>query len=136
MSIKPEQLAQTIIKTLEEYQGVTEEAAASAAIEAANSAVTKLQGAAPSGAGAWGSWDKYNSSWAATDLAKRKNVYGKVVHNQKYYQLTHLLENGHVIVNKKGEYGRTRPIKHIEPAEQEGIQNFEQLVRAELEGIS
>ena len=38
-----------------------------------------------------------------------------IVHNRTDYQLTHLLENGHVIRNKKGEYGRTRPIKHIAP---------------------
>ena len=40
-----------------------------------------------------------------------------VVHNAKHYQLTHLLENGHVVRNKKGTYGRAPAIKHIEPAE-------------------
>lgn len=41
-----------------------------------------------------------------------------IVHNATDYQLTHLLENGHVIRNKKGTYGRTHPIKHIEPVEE------------------
>jgi len=41
-----------------------------------------------------------------------------VVHNTKHYQLTHLLENGHVVRNKKGTYGRAPAIKHIAPVEE------------------
>lgn len=39
-----------------------------------------------------------------------------IVHNAKHYRLTHLLENGHVVRNGVGTYGRARAIKHIEPA--------------------
>lgn len=55
-----------------------------------------------------------------------------VVHNPSNYQLTHLLENGHVVRNKKGTYGRTHPIKHIEPAEEWAS---EELPRRILEDI-
>ena len=41
-----------------------------------------------------------------------------VVHNATDYQLTHLLENGHVVRNKKGTYGRAPAIKHIKPVEE------------------
>lgn len=39
-----------------------------------------------------------------------------VVYNKKMPGLTHLLENGHVIRNKYGTYGRAPAYKHIEPA--------------------
>lgn len=56
----------------------------------------------------------YARGWAV----KKEGEMDAVVHNRTDYQLTHLLENGHVIKNKKGTYGRTRGIKHIEPVEE------------------
>ena len=47
-----------------------------------------------------------------------------IVYNKTNWQLTHLLENGHRIVNKKGEFGRTRAIKHIAPAAEQGANDF------------
>ena len=55
---------------------------------------------------------KYARSWTVT---KKGHQY--IVHNKKHYRLTHLLEKSHVIANQYGEYGRTEPQKHIEPAE-------------------
>ena len=53
----------------------------------------------------------------AKGWSKKKNKDGEiVVYNKTDWQLTHLLENGHVIKNKKGTYGRTRGKKHIAPA--------------------
>lgn len=57
---------------------------------------------------------KYAEGWKVS----KKDRADLVVHNATNYQLTHLLENGHVIRNKKGTYGRTHGIKHIEPAEE------------------
>lgn len=57
-------------------------------------------------------------SYAKGWKAGRRNGDDYVVHNATDYQLTHLLENGHVIKNKKGTYGRTHPIKHIKPVEE------------------
>ena len=56
----------------------------------------------------------YSKGWK---VSKKKGA-DLVVHNATDYQLTHLLENGHAIVNKKGTYGRTNGIKHIKPAEE------------------
>lgn len=53
----------------------------------------------------------YAKSWKVT---KRGKTF--IVHNAKHYRLTHLLENGHVVRNAKGTYGRAAPIKHIAPA--------------------
>ena len=54
----------------------------------------------------------YARSWRVT---KRGDTF--IVHNGKHYRLTHLLENGHVVRNGEGTYGRARAIKHIGPAE-------------------
>lgn len=56
----------------------------------------------------------YAKGWKVS----KKERADLVVHNATDYQLTHLLENGHEIVNKKGKYGRTNGIKHIKPAEE------------------
>lgn len=70
---------------------------------------------------------EYAKSWTAT---KRGN--GFVVHNKKHYRLTHLLENGHVIRNQYGTYGRTDPQKHIEPAEQQAAEKLVREIEEDL----
>ena len=117
-------------KILEQYGRKADEAVEKSAKRAGRDTAKDLKNTSPKRTGA------YASSWSTKVTRSSGKLVSVTVYNKDHSQLTHLLENGHVIKNKKGEYGRTRPIKHIEPAEQEGIQNFEQLVRAELEGIS
>ena len=117
-------------KILEQYGRKADEAVEKSAKRAGRDTAKDLKNTSPKKTGA------YASSWTTKVTRSSGRLIGVTVYNKEHYQLTHLLENGHVIKNKKGEYGRTRPIKHIEPAEQEGIQNFEQLVRAELESIT
>lgn len=61
---------------------------------------------------------RYASGWR---YRKGRGWKGKMpgftVYNETDYQLTHLLEFGHAIVNGKGYYGRTLGIPHIKPAE-------------------
>ena len=71
-------------------------------------AVQKLRNTSPRKTGS------YSKGWSV----KRMGDMDVVVHNRTDYQLTHLLENGHVIKNKKGTYGRTHGIKHIKPVEE------------------
>lgn len=54
----------------------------------------------------------YARSWG---VVRRGDAY--IVRNAKHYRVTHLLENGHVIKNGVGRYGRVKPRKHIGPAE-------------------
>ena len=77
-------------------------------MEVAKETVQKLKNTSPK------KYGDYARGWKVS----KKERGSLVVHNATDYQLTHLLENGHVIRNKKGTYGRTNGIKHIEPAEE------------------
>lgn len=59
---------------------------------------------------------EYASGWTSTQLDA--NTY--VTYNKKQPGLTHLLENGHRIVNKKGEFGRVSGDHKIAEAAEEG----------------
>ena len=61
---------------------------------------------------------------------ENSNSINVVVHSEKHYQLTHLLEFGHALRNG----GRSKAIPHIAPAEQRGIENFEKRVMEGLDG--
>lgn len=69
----------------------------------------------------------YARSWG---VVKRGDTF--VVRNAKHYRLTHLLENGHVVRNGVGTYGRAKPIKHIEPAEEAAAMRLPLRLKARL----
>ena len=71
-------------------------------------AVQKLKNTSPRKTGS------YAKGWGV----KRQGEMDVIVYNRTDAPLTHLLENGHVIRNKKGTYGRTSGIKHIAPVEE------------------
>lgn len=73
-----------------------------------NEAVQKLRNSSPRKTGS------YAKGWGV----KRMGEMDVVIHNRTDYQLTHLLENGHVVRNKKGTYGRAPAHKHIKPVEE------------------
>ena len=66
---------------------------------------------------------RYSATWTLKRDKKSGGHLGTwIVHNSKNYQLTHLLENGHIIKNKYGVQQRrngggneTDAHKHIEP---------------------
>ena len=93
---------------LDEVSQEVREAGAKSIKKISKESVSKLRNTSP----------KKTGDYAAGWTAKKISDMVIVVHNKTDYQLTHLLENGHVIKNKKGTYGRTRPIKHIAPVEE------------------
>lgn len=73
---------------------------------------------------------EYARGWAV----KKQGEGDFIVYNRTKYRLTHLLENGHVAANQYGSgYKRVAAIKHIQPAEQEGIRIFEEEIRRGLQ---
>ena len=111
-TIKADQLAQEIVKILDDYRDTTVDKMKEAVDKAAKQAVNELKTSSPKRTGA------YAKDWAAKkDRKANKRAYGKVVYNKKHYRLTHLLEKGHRKVN--GGMVAARP--HIAKVEEKAI---------------
>lgn len=76
----------------------------------AKEAVSKLKSTSPRKSG------EYARGWGIKRERGTGGINTVTVKN-RVYQLTHLLENGHIVRNKKGTYGRAPGIKHIAPVE-------------------
>ena len=111
-TIKADQLAQEIVKILDDYRDTTIDKMKESVDKAAKQAVNELKTSSPKRTGA------YAKDWAAKkDRNANKWAYGKVVYNKKHYRLTHLLEKGHRKVN--GGMVAARP--HIAKVEEKAI---------------
>lgn len=97
---------------LEDASKEVRRAAAEAGDKTAKEAKQKLKNTSPKGSP---HRRKYAEGWAIKREKTGTGIPVVTVYNRTNGPLTHLLENGHMIVNAKGTYGRTRPIKHIEP---------------------
>lgn len=75
---------------------------------------------------------KKTGEYARGWKSKRIDESSAVTYNATMPGLTHLLENGHVIRNKRGEYGRTSGDHKIADAEALGIQEYEDRVLRRL----
>ena len=102
---------------LDEFDDKVNRVLADAAEETAEESVEKLRNTSPRRTG------EYANGWTVKKLSR-----GDVVVHNTHYQLTHLLENGHVIRNKKGTYGRTPGRKHIKPVETWANKEFQRKI--------
>lgn len=93
---------------LDEVNKDVQDAAKKSINAVSKEAVQKLKNTSPRKTGS------YSKGWSVKKLGEMDAV----VYNRTDAPLTHLLENGHAIVNKKGTYGRTHGIKHIAPVEE------------------
>lgn len=73
----------------------------------------------------------YASGWTARTKVRKYDIEG-VIYNKNKPGLTHLLENGHVIRNKKGTYGRTNAHPHIGPASEHAEERLIELLVEDL----
>lgn len=111
-------------KYLEEYKDNLGDKVKEITLEIANETVNQLKQSSPTRTG------KYAGSWATKDGETATGRTTQIVHNEKHYRLTHLLEWGHATVGG----GRVAPRPHIARAEQEAINKFEQKLKGAIEG--
>jgi len=102
-------LSNEIAKALKEYTTEVSEGLEEAKIEVAKSTVKNLKSTSPKDTG------QYRHGWT-----RKKIGNAQIVHNSTSYQLTHLLEKGHVKI--KG--GRVSAKPHIGPAEEAAIKEY------------
>ena len=112
--IRPDQLADTIKKELDDLEEDTIDRVKKAVQDAADTAVKALKATSPKRTG------KYAKSWTQRKVKETSSEKEIVVHARRY-QLTHLLENGHA---KRGG-GRVAPRVHIKPVEEKVSEKLE-----------
>lgn len=113
-------------KILDSYSREVQEATNKAIDSVAKESASKLRDTSPRKTG------DYAKGWKVKKERGRDGLQTVTVHNKTNYQLTHLLENGHVVRNKKGTYGRTRPIKHIAPVEEWAVDELPREIEERL----
>lgn len=73
-------------------------------------------------------WKKYSKGWSM-----RSTELGIIIYNKTLPGLTFLLEHGHNVIRNGAKVGQTKAYPHIKPAEEMGIQEFEEAVIREME---
>ena len=107
-----ETLSVQMDRILDEYSERVQNVSRVAIQRVGRESVKKLRNVSPKRTGS------YARGWRLKTLKMSGNVTDVVVHNATDYSLTHLLEKGHVIRNKKGTYGRAPAHPHIKPVEE------------------
>jgi hypothetical protein len=115
-------LAEELKKILDEYEIEVIDDVDKAALATAKLGVKELKEKSPKSKRAEGG--AYAKSWGYRKERMPFGYTSYVIHNRKHYQLTHLLENGHLVKNQYGSYGRTKAIPHIKPVELIVQENF------------
>ena len=90
-------------------------------------AVDKLKSTSPKKTG------DYARGWKLKRERGRNGINDVVIHNATDWHLTHLLENGHVIRNAPGTYGRAPAHVHIKPVEEYFNSEVVEEIQRELE---
>lgn len=104
-------ISDQIAKIFDEYDRDMKRKVNNSVDKVAKESVQKLKDTSPKKTG------DYAKGWKIKRERGRNGINDVTIHNATDYRLTHLLENGHVIRNKKGTYGRTSGRKHIKPVE-------------------
>lgn len=119
-------LSEAVMKELEEYGEGVNIVVEKAAERACMDAQSELQEKSPKKSG------KYADDWHYKNETKGKGKIKFRIYNGKP-GLVHLLENGHALKRGGRVVGRARAFKHVAPVQKSTEQNFEKLIREELE---
>lgn len=112
-----------INEILNDYSHDIQEAITDEAQKIAKEGQSKLKSTSPKNRKNTKSKGKYAKGWKVK-TTKGRGFVNCTIYNATDYQLTHLLENGHLTRNGS----RTKPIKHIEPVHDECCNEFEKNV--------
>lgn len=116
-------IAKDLAEILDSYSKEVREAAKKDIEQVAKSTAKSLRQTSPKSPGG----GEYARSWTAT-----RQDNGWIVHNKRHYRLTHLLENGHVIRNQYGTWGRAQAEPHIKDAEEQAIEELVRKIEEDL----
>lgn len=120
-------VADQLAEILDEYDKEVREAVEKDIEQVAKDTAKKLRQTLPKESG------QYAKNWSVRNDRKSKTT---IVYNKApTYRLTHLIENGHVIRNQYGTWGRTSAEPHIAPAEQEAVAELVIKVEEDIEKI-
>jgi len=115
-------MADEIMKGLQEYSELTDTAMKKAVRKTATSVKKEISANAPKRTG------KYAKSWTTKKVKENSHSLEITVHSKDRYQIAHLLEKGHA----KRNGGRVAGKSHIAPAEENGADLLESLIKKEL----
>ncbi len=124
MGIKVDELARELVQGLSEYSQEVADEIKKATDAVAEEAVRELKITSPVLTGS------YAKGWAKKNAYESKSSKRNTVYNKTDYQLTHLLEKGHVGRNGR----RVKAIEHIRPVEEKAVADFEEKVRGAIGG--
>ena len=118
------QMADVIMKGLNEYAELATEDMKKAVRRAGTTVRKEISANAPVDTG------EYAKSWTAKKVRETSNALTVVVHSKNRYQLAHLLEYGHALRNG----GRYEGKVHIAPAEELGKKQLQKEIEKALKG--
>ena len=118
-------LSKELSKYLESYKEDIDAEVEEVANKVGKEAVAELKQTSPKG-----KRGEYAKGWRLKKDKKGKNSYTVKVWNKTNYQLTHLLEFGHVTRNG----GRTKAQPHIRPVEEKYSEKFEKELKQRIGG--
>ena len=112
-------LTKEIMKGLQEYSELADDEMKKAVRKTATSVKKEISANAPHDTGT------YAKSWTSSKVKETSHNLQMTVHSRNRYRLAHLLEKGHA---KRGG-GRVQGKSHIAPAEKNGEELLENLIR-------